>query len=222
MSITNGVVSIEDGTKASEEYAPARKVRVELHFDLPENCSIEDEQRSLDITAKIANAKVNELLGRSGKSVPSATAAVVEKATDAILAAEGTKTLTDKDKLAEAAGVLHPAPTKGPKRKPKEAATEKAKEPEQTDLEDFTSVPAAKAAEPDPDDLTTIVPTVEVTDQGLADAVQARNKAIENPVKIRTLIGTYNPDPTKAFTLKEIAQAHRQEFLTKLAALTKD
>src|ERR1700761_6712812 len=30
--ITSGVISFEDGVKADQEYAPPRKVRVELHF----------------------------------------------------------------------------------------------------------------------------------------------------------------------------------------------
>jgi hypothetical protein len=59
--VTGGVVSIEDGKKAAEEYAPARKVRVELHFSVPEGC---DSEEFLDYTAEVADALVQELLGR--------------------------------------------------------------------------------------------------------------------------------------------------------------
>ena len=52
MSITSGIVSIEDGTKKTEEYAPARKVRVELHFDVPEG---HNGQKYLDAATTMAN-----------------------------------------------------------------------------------------------------------------------------------------------------------------------
>lgn len=68
INITNGSVSVEDGTKASEDYTPARKVRVELHFDNP---TADD----INTAGDLASAQVDRLLGRT------ATAAEATKRT---------------------------------------------------------------------------------------------------------------------------------------------
>jgi len=73
--ITNGTVVIEDGIKAAEEFAPARKVRVELSFDYDD----------LDRVSALAQAKVNEMLGRSSGAK---TSAVIGADTLAAKAAE--------------------------------------------------------------------------------------------------------------------------------------
>jgi hypothetical protein len=73
-AISGGVVSIEDGKKANEEYAPARKVRVELRFEVPEGSMAE---KLLDATAVMANRKVMELLGHK-EIEPSAPVQIVE------------------------------------------------------------------------------------------------------------------------------------------------
>lgn len=59
--ITNGVVSIEDGTKAKEEFAPARKVRVELTFAVAEGS---DPTEVLDKVRSLAASRVDLELGR--------------------------------------------------------------------------------------------------------------------------------------------------------------
>lgn len=119
--ITGGLVSIEDGIKAKEEYSPARKVRVELSFDTPENGS--GAALTLDAVAALADRKVKELLGK--QAVPSGKHEKTEPKTDAtpqpVVEATATtekpegkattrrgpkaKAQSDKDKLAEAAGV---------------------------------------------------------------------------------------------------------------------
>lgn len=69
----------------------------------------------------------------------------------------------------------------------------------------------------------------EVTDAQLIEAVTKKNGELqaaglskeEAPVKIRELIATYNPDPSKAFAIREIPQDKRGDFLAKLAKITK-
>lgn len=63
ITITNGSVSVEDGTKAGEEYAPARKVRVELSFDNPSGDDI-------STAGDLASAEVDRLLGRATAEKP--------------------------------------------------------------------------------------------------------------------------------------------------------
>lgn len=75
--ITNGTVSVEDGTKANEDYAPARKVRVELSFSIDEGAN--EDAVLHDISLKASN-KVLELLGRKKGAAPIEAAPVeVEK-----------------------------------------------------------------------------------------------------------------------------------------------
>lgn len=61
------IVSIEDGVKLGDQYAPARKVKVELHSDVAEG---EDADSVLDMVGRKASAKVDELLGRTAKAEP--------------------------------------------------------------------------------------------------------------------------------------------------------
>lgn len=58
--ITNGLVSVEDGKKAIEEFAPARKVRVELHFTIDEGA---DEKTVLHDATAMASNQLAEALG---------------------------------------------------------------------------------------------------------------------------------------------------------------
>lgn len=57
--VSHGVISIEDGIKAQEDYAPARKVRVELHFDVPVGA---EPEIVLSQVSDMANAHVKRLL----------------------------------------------------------------------------------------------------------------------------------------------------------------
>lgn len=58
--IRGGTISYEDGVKAAQEYAPAKKVKVELHFDVLEG---EDADEVMATVGMKARAKVYELLG---------------------------------------------------------------------------------------------------------------------------------------------------------------
>ena len=61
-SVTSGTIAIEDGTKAKEEFAPARKVKVELTFSVPEG---QDGVAYMHGVARVAEAKVASMLGRT-------------------------------------------------------------------------------------------------------------------------------------------------------------
>jgi hypothetical protein len=227
--ITGGVVSIEDGTKAKEEYSPARKVRVELHFDVPED---QDGKAYLDAVAAQAQAKVMELLG--GKVVPAVSQAAPAQPA-------GEKTLSDKDAKAKALGLpttdltAKPGDAKpeAPKAAPRGAAAaaakkkadaEAAKAAAPKDEDDLTGeiapeAPAATAS--DDDELFTVQPE-EITDADLNHIVQVKNGELDGKggAAIKKVISSYNPDPTKAFTLKQIPQASRAEFKERIGALT--
>ena len=160
--ITGGIVRYEDGIKAAEEYAPARKAAVELRFDIPEG---QDTDEAISTVLALATAKVYELLGTTPKKAAA----------------------------------------------PKKAATA-AKVP---DLGQAATVEARA----DPAAIEEEVPVKEISDSLLNEKVQAKNAVLGDPVKIRTLISTFNPDPTQHFVLREIPQSQRQSFLDKLKEL---
>ena len=60
--ITGGLVSYEDGVKAREDYAPAKKAKVELSFTVPEGGNAEI---ALAQAATIAKDKVYALIGKA-------------------------------------------------------------------------------------------------------------------------------------------------------------
>lgn len=170
--ITGGIVRYEDGIKAAEEYAPARKAAVELRFDIPEG---QDTDEAISTVLALATAKVYELLG----TTPKKAAAPKKAATAAKVPDLGQGTAEDK------------------------AATVEVKAEAKAD-------PAAIEEE---------VPAKEISDSLLNEKVQAKNAVLGDPVKIRTLISTFNPDPTQHFVLREIPQSQRQSFLDKLKDL---
>lgn len=90
-----GSVTIEDGLKASQEYAPARKVIVTLTFDVAED---ENPHSKLDLVAEAASHKVKELLGKA-KAAPVATQ-VAAKAAETPKPAAETQATTEKPKRA--------------------------------------------------------------------------------------------------------------------------
>lgn len=124
--ITGGLVSFEDGVKAAEEYAPARKARVELRFDVPENG---DAEKALDRVEKLTRAKVAEMIGKR----PAAAAAAP----------------SDKEKLAEAAGVgatqQEAAKPSGRKKAPETPKEDPKPAAANDSMEDFNSPPAETA-----------------------------------------------------------------------------
>lgn len=197
--ITKGVIRFEDGLKASEEYAPAKKVAVELHFDIDPTLSADGVQATFDVIAEQCKAKVYELLGTKqpaagkGKGAKTTGATIDTAAKDALKVAHA-------DAEAGKASKGKPVPAADP-----------------ASMDDFTVQPE-KGGDVIEDDLT-VVEADPVSDAELNSAVQKRNAEIKNPGAIRTLIGSYNPDPAKTFTLAQIPQGARRGFLDKLKGL---
>lgn len=213
--LAGGIVSVEDGTKKSEEYAPPRKVRVELHFTLPEGTA--DGQTFLNAVASQADAKVRELLGQK----PVAAVVADPKATETPpatprrgpgrpAAEPKSEVKTDKDKLAEAAGVAAPVAGKeAPKieAKPDPAAIVDDETTAAIEEDDPFSVPAAEDVKP-------------ISDEELNSSVGKKNATLNKPPLIRDLVATFKPEGwTKQFTMRDIPQAQRPDFLKKLAEL---
>ncbi len=207
--ITGGVVSIEDGTKKAEEYAPARKVRVELHFDVPEDAS---PQEALTIVSAAADEQVKKLLNRA---------------------------TSDKERLAEAAGVgptaqaAAAAQAKPVKQPGPRAASTKPKEPIHPaealarTAELMTQAReqlAAEAAAPDPaavvDESVADEPVSQITDAELHSAASKKAGEIKNPAPIKKLVGDFRPfGHAGQFSMQQIPQARRKEFLDKLTGV---
>lgn len=228
--VTGGLVSVEDGKKAAEEYVPARKVRVDLSFSVGEG---EDYAATFDMVSRAASNRVHALLHGT------AIASVLDGAPDAT-APTATRTRRTKAQIEAdnaAAKAKDPAaveedPTGGQEHVinlPDQSAKDPAA------IEDDAGEPAASsggagggaqtsddpAAIGDEWDVQPEAPATAVTDADLNSAVQKKNGELEAPNLIRELIGSYNPDKTKPFQLRQIPAEKRAEFLNKLGALKK-
>lgn len=226
--VTGGTVSVEDGLKKQEEYAPPRKVRVDLNFAVAEG---EDFQAIFDLASEAATNRVSALLNGTAIRVvagtaaetpasPPAPAARKTRRTAAQIAADdaakaaghspsgsaGGAQTSDEDPTGNEANVIH---------LPDEGAVDGG---DTFDIEPEPETPAEESFDIEPDPAAGGDP---ITDADLNSAVQKKNAEIANPNAIRTLIGTYNPDPKSAFQLRQIPADKRGEFIAKLNALTK-
>lgn len=208
--ITGGTVSVEDCVKHAgypdPQFAPTRKVRVELTFDATTDGS--DGQDRLDLTAAVADAKVKELLG----SKPTVTATSPK-----------TTAASGKEALAKAAGVDEAAVAAATAKK---AAGSRAKKPEPTPPPATTDAAAvvdeATVVEEVGDEfaVTEPEPPREITDAELHSGMTKKNGELKNPVPIRAVVAAFKPaGHTGQFTAAQIPQAQRQKFLDQLAAL---
>lgn len=230
--ITGGLVAVEDGAKhdPSDQYSLSRKVRVEMKFDVAEGS---DPADVIQLVGDMAGAEVSRLLGRpattarftettttAGEPAAAATARprrtkaqiAADEAAAAAAAAKAAGTTTDPADMGGAAAspqgdpsvIQDGATTSGGTGSSGDGAT--SDDPAAMDEWD---VPAAE------------VEAAAITDADLNAAVQKKNGELGDPPKIRNLIGSFNPDQTKPFQLRQIPAAQRQGFLDKLAALTK-
>jgi hypothetical protein len=238
--ITGGVISIEDGTKPAEDYAPARKVRVELRFDVTDD---KNPINVIDYASDLARAQVNKLLGRPTTAKDTALQ-------------QGP--LSDDPELHPAALALVENPGQRSDNSPPEgvkrirrtaaqiaadkAAAEGAGEPAQSAEADSNIPVSATDAAPASPESGASSPTTSsepsgagsgldfsefdvpaattVTDAELNAACAKKNAMLNDPVKIRNLIGTFNPDPSKPFQVREIPNEQRADFIAKLEALS--
>lgn len=211
--ITSGSVCIEDGLKKNEEYAPPRKVSVTLNFGVVEG---EDFNEAFDLASQAASNRVNALLhGKQINVVVDNTASreVDGPAVGADVAKPPRKRRTAAEIAADNALALAAHPKGDP------AAVEDFDIGDGDSGSDGSKDPASVddfSIEPDEE-----VGDEPITDAALNAAVQKKNADLGDPELIRGVIKSYNPDPTKAFQLREIPADKRAEFLTKLGALTK-
>lgn len=198
MSITNGSVTIEDGLKAAEEYAPARKVSVTIGFAVAEG---DDGELHITKAGDLADHHVSRLLGKTtaAPKVAAPRAATAKPKDKPAPAAEPTKTKADlESELLDELGGAEPDKTK-PKDKPKPAAASE-------DLGDILGEDAPKP----------------VTDAELAAHAQKKNATEKEknaqwaPAKIRDLVAEYAGVGKQ---LRDIPAAKRAEFVAKLEAL---
>jgi hypothetical protein len=117
---------------------------------------------------------------------------------------------TDKDKLAEAAGVAVVVEPEKPKRDPAaivDDVLESGPEMIGKDEEDPFAVAAVEEYAP-------------ISDDELNSAVGKKNAKLNKPPAIRDLISTFKPEGwTKQFTMRDIPQTQRAHFLTRLEEL---
>lgn len=195
-SITGGTVRVEDGTKAKEEYAPARKVAVELAFAVPEG---QDGQKWAQAVAVIADTQVAEMLGRvAPKATPVRTAAKNA-------AAPAPEPVVEKTKadLAREAGL--PAETVTPPKK--------APKPADDSLDDLLgdTAPAARV--------------ISDKDLGAAASkengrLKARDGDKHDTAKIRKLVAEFcGKDVKDVPKITDVPADKREDFIKALEAL---
>lgn len=207
MTIASGTVSIEDGLKAKEEYAPARKVRVDLNFIVPEGG---DDAAMLNSVAVMADNKVRELLGKptyaleAPKGTPPAAPEVPKKAAGKKAAETPKAPEKTKADLAREAGL------------PVEDIASKGI--------DESEAPGSKS-EDDLGDVLGDAAPAPITDAELGKAAQEKNAKMKAeqgekwaPSKIRDLIAKFN-DNVAGKRINDIAADKRPQFIAELKAL---
>lgn len=209
--VTGGTVSVEDGVRAKEDYAPARKVRIDLNFSVPEGI---DGIAMLDYVAAVANGRCLAMVhGKAPEGVkvvavaetPAAPAKPGRKKAE--VPAEPSKTKAD---LAAEAGL----PTTDMVHKAPGGLVE----------EDETPAPKATAQPEDElGDLLGDAAPAPISDQELGRMAQdkmAKLKASQgekfSPVAIRGLISTFSGGKRIA----DIPSEKRHVFKAALEALT--
>lgn len=214
-NINGGTISVEDGIKAKEEFAPARKVKVELSFSVPEGA---DGAAFMHGVARVADAKVASMLGRT---TPAET--VAPKAETPMPVAPKAETAAAKKK-----------------REAAEAEANKPAEKTKADLEremleaaggGKTDAPAAVAVV-DEDDLSDVLgdaaPQARViSDKELgeiAGKINAKKKAELGdkwaPAKIREVVATFTGKKLSDVPkITEVPADKRVEFVAALEAL---
>lgn len=198
-TITNGRVFLEDGIKAKEEYAPARKAAVEIFFSVEENGL--SAEAVIAAAGDLAISHVARLLGTTAPvaQTPPAT--------------RGKAKPKDEPKTP-------PAETVDDAASMVETKVEKPVKDESAIVDDEAAVNFDEVIAPAADESAIVdEPAETITDADLNNKVTAKNGELKDPPKIRAFIASFNPDPTKGFQLSQVPQERRKEFLDKLAEL---
>lgn len=214
--ITGGLVSVEDSKPHSNDEYGRKKVRVDLSFAVGDG---EDYGQVFDLASEAASNRVlsllngtalrvvttgGENLAGNGTTDGEPAPARKRRRTAAEIAADNALALAAHPKGDPASMVDDEPPA--PEDDPANVGGDEPKDP--AGLDDFSIEPEETGDEP-------------ITDAALNAAVQRKNAELGDPEAIRAVIKLYNPDPTKAFQLREIPQDKRAEFITKLGGLTK-
>lgn len=235
-------ISVEDGLKPAEDYAPSRKVRVELNYVLADEESYDD---ALGRLGGIASAQVDKLLGRtkitgdvslttqlaetSAKRTRRTAAQIAaDKAAAGVVTTGGTDPTSLEDDTS-------PQSSDAPTDTTIAATPGVATSTDPTNLEDETlpqvsstgsSVDTSDPFTIEPEPTTPPVDTsgqiAPISDGDLNSAIQVKNSELGSQagtLKIRELIASYNSDPTKTFQVREIPADRRAEFINKLNAI---
>lgn len=215
---TVGRIVLEDANKPIADYTPPRKAVAEITFSYLDPAEAE---RWSAHAAKIASARVDELLGR-------ATQATTGEAPATTTRRRRTKAEIEADNAAALAGAKQNSGAGGAQTSADPASVEEdptAGQEAVIHLPDETNDPASigdDAAEvglEDEWDVPVEEAVTEITDADLNSEVQRKNAELKAPDQIRALIGSYNPDKSKPFQLRQITQADRAGFIAKLKAL---
>lgn len=210
--VIGGLVAYEDGVKKGEEYAPPKKVRVELKFDVEPG---QDSQVVLNRVSHMAMAKCAEMLGLKTMTAPVAVKTTTAPAETA--PAEAAAKPIDDDPM----GLNAPAPAAAEpaKRTRRTKAQIEADELAKSQGQPFHPVrdPAAVVdvapAEPAASEAS---PSVDLTDRGLLSAVTDINNRIKKAPEITKIILKYCPTDGAAPSLKRIPEDKRQAFMAEL------
>lgn len=202
-TITGGVVFVEDGTKSDQEYSPARKVRVELRFDIPDEAALPGNLGSaIAFVGDVASAEVARLLGRTPAADTTRVVRVIEPGQPGSITPQvetPKRTRRTKEQIAadEAAAKGSTDPLAG--------VEEKAPAADSVSGDDLLGDLLGGGGEPEP----------EVTDAELNAAVQEKAKTFKDVPSLRKLI----QETFGAKTLADVPQERRGDFLKQLAAL---
>lgn len=208
MQITNGRVSIEDGKKAAEEYAPARKIVVELSFAVEEGS---DPAIVLANVSALANREVASLLGKTVHvlQVKETPAAPTEKVLDP---------KTGEMKTSKKATAKIEAP-----KAPEKTKADLEREAGLTDDSVIDTSPKATApADDDLGDLLGDTAPAPVTDKEISDACIAKANKMKTVTgweakKIRLLVEEFVGQAGAKFA--QVPAEKRHDFLKRLEEL---
>ncbi|HLZ22941.1 MAG TPA: hypothetical protein VKQ30_12535 [Ktedonobacterales bacterium] len=215
MGQINGfTVRFSDGIKTAD-YAPPRL------YDITANVTITDDDHAdsvlLDTLTRIRRAGDAALRGRTAIEIPAPSGAPEAEVEGEPAPKRKRRTAAEIAADAALAKAAHPKGDPAAITED-EPPLEGGDPPSGGTADDFSiegETPAADEFAVDGEEAE------EITDAALNAAVQRKNAELSDPELIRGLIKKYNPDPTKAFQLREIPQEKRADFITKLGGLTK-
>jgi hypothetical protein len=219
-TITGGSVAVEDGVKPQQEYAPARKVRVELTFDVGEGVNTE---ATLDRVSNLVNNQVRKLLHQAPEIIQArAEEALARAQHPAGYAGEGRAidmTVLPADPVAQDAQFDERLAQKRTRRTKAEMEAARAAEVVQATAIDDFPVDEPEAPATAADLLADLPPDEEISDTKIHEALSAKNATPAQVVEIKKLIVSYRTDATKPWSASMIPQSSRPDFLAKLGEI---